>query len=260
MRRKLAILAGTLLFGYVAACLFLFAAQRSFIYQPQPPARGVALPTLRLPTDDGDVLVSTQTGSGPDAVLYFGGNGEQVALSLPAVATAYPEHTIYLMNYRGYGGSAGSPSERALFADAVALFDRVRTRHHHVVVVGRSLGSGVATYLASVRPVAAIALVTPYASIEALAAERFPHMPIRLLLLDPYRSDSHAERVTAPTLLIAGGQDRVIPLSSTRQLLAAFPAGVARLTIVPAAGHNSISERPEYVDLLRSAIDRPAAQ
>lgn len=196
--RKLAILVGTLLFAYCAACLFLFAAQRSFIYQPQPPTRGIAAPTLRLPTDDGDVLVSIRSGSGPDAVLYFGGNGEQVALSLPVLASAYPEHTIYLMNYRGYGGSAGGPSEQALFADSTALLDR-------------------------------------------------------------YRSDLYARNVTAPTLLITAERDRVVPLTSIRRLLAAFPPSVARLEIVPAAGHNSISERPEYVGLLRKANERPAA-
>jgi pimeloyl-ACP methyl ester carboxylesterase len=189
-------------------------------------------------------------------VLYFGGNAEDVSYSFETLSAAFPDHAIYLMHYRGYGGSAGSPSEAALFADALALFDRAHAEHQQIVAVGRSLGSGVAVHLASVRPVARLVLVTPYDSLLDLAAQQFPYLSVRWLLRDKYESWRYAGRVTAPTLLVAAEHDEVIPRASTQALYGRFSAGTASLKVVPGAGHNNLSERAEYVPLLGVA---PAA-
>ena len=131
--------------------------------EPQPP--GISLDplhgrilclvtTLTLAADGAQVLVSVRERSGPNGLLYFGGNAEDVSYNLPSLSTAFSDYAIYLMHYRGYGGSSGKPSEAALVADALALFDKVNTEHQNITVVGRSLGSGVAVHLASLRPVA----------------------------------------------------------------------------------------------------------
>jgi pimeloyl-ACP methyl ester carboxylesterase len=117
---------------------------------------------------------------------------------MPALSVAFPDRAIYLLHYRGYGGSSGTPSEKALFADALTLFDEVRTKHSSVDVVGRSLGSGVAVYVASLRPVARLVLVTPFDSLEGLAALRFPYVPVKWLLRDKFESWRFAPQVTAP--------------------------------------------------------------
>ncbi len=152
---------------YVAFCGILFVFQRSLIYYPQPDAARAGPDTLMLAVDQAQLRVSTAAHDGPDAVIYFGGNAEEVRYSLPALATAFPDRALFLMNYRGYGGSTGEPSEAALVADAVALFDRVHTEHSHIIVIGRSLGSGVAVHLASLRPVDRLTLVTPFDSLES---------------------------------------------------------------------------------------------
>jgi len=188
---------------------------------------------------------------GPDAVVYFGGNAEDVNFSLPGLAAAFPKHAIYLMHYRGYGGSTGKPSEDALVADALALLDRVRSEHINVVVIGRSLGSGVAVHLASLRPVARLILVTPYDSLVGLAANQFPLFPVHWLLLDKFESWRYAAQVNVPTLIVAADRDEVIPRTSTEALYARFHSGVATLRVVAGASHNTISESPEYVPLLR---------
>lgn len=238
-------------FIYLALCAAVLVFQRSLIYFPQfvPPApRGN---TITLSVADAEVLVSTRPHTGPRALLYFGGNAEDVTNSLPELATAFPEHALYLMHYRGYGGSTGKPSEAALVADALALFDRVHAAHSHIEVVGRSLGSGVAVQLASQRPVARLVLVTPYNSILELAQAQFFFLPVRWLLLDKFESWKFAGKVTAPTLLIAAQHDEVIPRESTEALLGHFPAGVASLRVLPGAGHNTISASPQYLALLR---------
>ena len=251
MPRRMLTLAATIAAMYVGLCAALFAFQRSLIYFPQPRSLAAGAATIALPVDGGDVIVTVRPHSGPNALLYFGGNAEDVSYSLPGLAAAYPGHALYLMHYRGYGGSSGTPSEAALFADALALFDRIRAEHQDIVVVGRSLGSGVAAYLASLRPVGRLVLVTPYDSIQDLAVRQFPFFPVRWLLLDRFESWKYAAQVTAPTLLIAAEHDEVIPRASTERLLTRFRGGVAKLEVVPATSHNTISESPEYIPLIR---------
>src|SRR5581483_3606208 len=108
---------------------------------------------------------------------------------------------------RGYGGSSGKASEAALFEDGLTLFDEVQKAHPQVEVVGRSLGSGVAVYVASLRPAARLVLVTPYDSIAEIGARQFPFVPVKWLLLDRFESWKYAPQVTAPTLIIAAEHD-----------------------------------------------------
>ena len=238
---------------YVGLCVALFVLQRSLIYFPQPRSSPPGTTLLSFPVGSTQVLATVRAHDGPDALIYFGGNAEDVSANLPGLDRAFPNHALYLLHYRGFGGAPGQPSEAGLVADALALFDRVVAEHRHVVVLGRSLGSGVAVHVASVRPVARLVLVTPYDSIEALAAAKFPWLPIRWLLLDKFESGRHAPGVSAPTLLVVAENDEMIPRASAEALLARFGAGVASLEIVPGAGHNFSDTNPEYLRLLRGS-------
>jgi len=252
MPRKMLTVAAILLAAYAGLCALLFFSQRSLLYFPQPRSAATGATTMALPTQAGQVLVTVRERSGPDALVYFGGNAEDVSYNLPAFAAAFPDHAIYLLHYRGYGGSAGTPGEAALFADAVALFDKVRAEHGNIVAIGRSLGSGVAVHLASVRPVSRLVLVTPYNSIQELAAQQFPYVPVRWLLQDRYESWKYAQQVAVPTLLVMAEHDEVIPRASTEALHKHFRAGTATLKVIAGAGHNTISGNPEYMRLLRT--------
>jgi pimeloyl-ACP methyl ester carboxylesterase len=238
---------------YLGLCAALFFYQRSLIYFPQTGSLGDRDTTITLPTADADVLVSVRPHVGPNAVIYLGGNAEDVTASLPTLLSAFRDHALYALHYRGYAGSTGKPSEAALFADAMALFDRVGSEHHVIVMVGRSLGSGLAVRVASQRPVARLVLVTPYDSLQEIAAAEFPYFPVRWLLLDKFESWKYAPRVAAPTLIIAAENDEVIPRASTELLRSRFREGVASLKVVAGAGHNTISDRPEYISLLVGA-------
>ena len=251
MSRTMVTLLAVVALVYLGLCSVLFLYQRNLIYFPQPRSVGGGTTTLTLPADGAKVLVSARQRSGPNALLYFGGNAEDVSYSLPGLSTAFPDYAVYLLHYRGYGGSSGKPSEAALFADALALFDKVHTDHQHIVVVGRSLGSGVAIHLASLRPVARLVLVTPYYSLQELAAQQFPYFPVRWLLLDKFESWRYAEQVAAPTLVVAAEHDEVIPHTSTEALYKHFRTGVASFKVVPGTSHNTISESPQYMPLLK---------
>jgi len=248
------IIAGTALgvfVAYLLACLGLYLLQRSLIFYPQPRRSGGADTVIKVKVPGAELQVSARQLAVPDALLYFGGNAEDVSGSLPSLAAAFPNQALYLMHYRGYGGSSGKPSEAAVFADAVALFDQLHKEHPNVTVIGRSLGSGVAVHLASVRPVKRLVLVTPYDSVAALAAQQFPMFPVSFLLTDKFESWRYAPLITVPTTIVAAEHDEVIPPASSRQLLTRFKPGVARYIVIPDSGHNTLSGSAAYFQALQ---------
>ena len=254
--RSLLNLLAVLVIAYVALCAALFFFQRSLIYFPQPRAPGSSASLLALPTAAGAVWVTTRPRSGANALIYFGGNAEDVSRSLPGLTGAFPDHAIYLLHYRGYGGSAGAPSEAALVEDGLALFDKVQTEHSDIVAIGRSLGSGVAIQVASRRNVARLVLVTPFDSLADIAASQFAWFPVRWLLLDKYESWRYAPQVSAPTTVIAAESDEVIPRASTALLHTRFAQGIATLEVLPGTGHNTVEQSPRYGTALRGLPSR----
>jgi pimeloyl-ACP methyl ester carboxylesterase len=250
LRRSALGFAGLVALLYLAACAFLYSQQRHLLYYPTRLPPGAEAGTRPLRATGPRVLVSTREVAGEQAVVYFGGNGEEVSRSLPLLQAAFPGRALYLLHYRGYSGSEGSPTEAGLVADAFELFDQVHARHAQVTVIGRSLGSGLAVHVASQRPAAQLVLVTPYDSIVGVAAEQYPFMPVSLLMQDRYESFRYAPKVRAPTHIIAAARDEIIPRASTEQLLGRFAPGVARMTVVDGVGHNSISSDARYLALL----------
>lgn len=237
---------------YLAGCAAMYGWQRSLLYYPQPSL--LAVTSMTLPVEGASVQVSVQALPGAPAILYFGGNAEDVSGTLPQLARLFPDHALYLMHYRGYGQSTGEPGEAALHADARALYEHVRREHAEIKLIGRSLGSGVAARLASEQPVTRLALVTPYDSIENVAVEQFPWLPVRWLIRDRFDSAAVVGRITAPTTLIAAEHDTLIRPARTAQLSSRFQPGVARSVLIEAADHNSIGGSPVYERALISAL------
>lgn len=239
---------------YVLVCAMLWVFQRSLIYFPQPRAVGSASTVLELVRPDAKIMVSTRPHIGPDALIYVGGNAEDVSLNLLPFSQAFPDQALYLMHYRSFGGSTGSPSETAITGDAEALFDRVYKEHSHITVVGRSLGTGVAIHLASERPAAKLVLITPYNSVLQIAIARMPLFPVKWILRDTFESWRYAPLINMPTLLIAAQNDKLIPRTSTDELLAHFRPGIATLKVIPDSGHNNLSDSPLFLKMLGQGL------
>ena len=241
-------LAATALVGYAGLCVALYARQRKLLYLPPIPAADGVTRTLPLRKLGPRVLVSVREVPGQRAIVYFGGNSEDVSQRMPDFEAAFPRHSLYLLHYRGFGGSEGTPSEAHLYKDALDLFDHVRRRHARVIVVGRSLGSGLAVRVASVRRPARLVLVTPYDSMVGIAAGRYPWFPVSMILQDRYESWRYAPLVRAPTRIIVADADQVIPRASSEQLLRRFAPGVARMSVLP-GDHRSVIADPRYLPL-----------
>lgn len=239
--------------AYVALCAWLFLAQRSQIYF-RTPETDHPTPAVRLESHGAKIKVWEVLRDGPAALIYFGGNAEDVAWNIERFAAAFPDRSLYLANYRGYGGSTGRPTEAALFQDALTVFDHARTRHPRIAVMGRSLGSGVAVYLATQRDVERLVLVTPFDSLARVAQSHFRFLPVLLLTLDRYDSGSRVKDVRAPALLVIAGDDEIIPRDRSEALAAAFPAGQARVVVVEHTNHNSLDLSREYLGSVQTYL------
>ena len=245
------VIAGILYLLYGA---WLYLNQQRMIYYPDFALPRDDLPTERFVIDGETIRVHALNTDKPRAVLYFGGNAEAVGYQAEALTSLLPGQAIYLVIYRGYGGSTGKPREKALYRDAAVIFDALSERHASIAVIGRSLGGGVATWLAARRPVEKLLLVTPFDSLEGVAREHFPFYPVSLFMKERYASIEHAAAIHVPTLLLIAADDEIVPASSARRLEQAFPPGTARSLVVPHAGHNSISGRPEYGEALAAFL------
>jgi len=236
----------TVLLVYIGCCAYLYLAQRSFIYFPTPESQNVAADDLRLDLDDATVQVWRLAADNEDAIIYFGGNAEDVALNIGQFSRIFPNKAIYLVNYRGYGASTGAPSEMAISADAQGIFDHISPAHSNISVMGRSLGSGVAALLAATRNVERLVLITPYDSMVKVAQSAYPIFPVSALLKDRYDSLSHAGNISIPALLLIAERDEFISMKSSRNLAAALDPSLTTVTVVPDARHNTIQNFDQF--------------
>lgn len=243
-----------LLFGYALICAVIFTLQRSLIYFPQPRSFAAAGSTMRLPVQGADLEITVHNENGPNAIVYFGGNAEDVSQNLRFFVTSFPGQAIYLMHYRGYGGSSGNPTEKANVADAIQLVKRVLSLHPNVALIGRSLGSGVAIQVASRTAASRLILITPFDSLVEIATRIYPYLPVRWLALDRYESGKFAPAITTPTTLIEAEHDEEIPHASTQRLLGRFSSGVATHVLIEGVGHNDLDDSEKYLDTLRAAL------
>lgn len=252
---------------YILVGYGLYVAQRHLIYYPQP-FNQQRFPELTLETADGPltaICVNTTKSCQPigsRAIIYFGGNAEAVIHSAPLLQNlTAPDTSVYLVNYRGFGRSAGSPSEPALIEDALAVYDHIHQQLQKsstqsasaqtvtIDVVGRSIGTGVSTALASQRSVRKLALITPFDSLQSVAQEKFRLYPLKLLLKDSFHSDQRAAQIDSQVLLLVAGKDDLIPPHHAEHLKMAFNRPVDYTTI-ESATHNDIMSYPQAQERL----------
>ncbi|MGB0203507.1 MAG: alpha/beta hydrolase [Neptuniibacter sp.] len=236
---------------YLSLCAVLYFYQDNLLYFPRDRVVPDPAKTLLLPTGVGETVVTTEIKDNQKALIYFGGNAEDVSRNLESFQATFPGYSLFLMHYRGYGGSDGEPGEEGLYQDARALYDHVNQSHEDIVLIGRSLGSGVATRLAAETLPDKLILITPFSSVEDVASEIYWGFPVSLLLKDKYLSWQYAKQVQASTSIIVATDDKVIPMHSSMKLFDSFKPGLAQVYELDKANHNNISSHSEYHKLLK---------
>jgi fermentation-respiration switch protein FrsA (DUF1100 family) len=228
---------------YCAVVVLLFLGQRAMIYPaPKGPA---TIPSgftrVSLDTADGLSLTSAWRVASPGkpTIVFFHGNGD----SLPGAAIAMQRfaaagYGVLLADYRGYAGNPGAPDEAGLFADgraAVAFLQRHGIAPERLVLMGASLGTGVATRLAAEHAPAALVLVSGFTSLPDAGAAALPLVPVRLLMRDRFDNLGTIPQVHAPVLVLHATDDRIIPFAQGEALAKAAPDG--RLVRFAGYGH-----------------------
>jgi len=250
-------LGGALLLGYGLLVLLFWSQQRSLLFHPGFTRDTAAPPDFSLPVE-GAVLKGWVVNPGqPLALLYFGGNAQDVSQFRADAARLFPAHSVFLVAYRGFGHSTGEPSEQALVADALVLFDHVAARHAAVDALGRSLGAGVAVQLAAARALRRVGLITPFDSVDRVGAHHYPWLPVRWLARDRFDSLARAPGVEEPVLMVVAGQDRIVPPAHAERLARAFPRPPEQVWLAE-SGHNEVHWFPAY-DAALTAFFAPDA-
>lgn len=251
-------LVGVAAAGYLSICGWMYFKQRELMYFPQNTRLGADMTDYSV--DRGDVVLrGWRLNAGREkALVYFGGNAERIENMRETLAQWFPDRTIYMLSYRGFGASDGKPEEAKLFADALAVFDQIAREHpkQPIAVIGRSLGSGVASYVAGQRPVERLALVTPFDSLSETAQAHYNWLPTRWLVRDRYDSIAHLRGYFGPILVVRASADDVIPPANTQRLIHSLQTRPQGLDVVQLNGadHHNIGQYPQYGQALRDFI------
>src|SRR6266498_1613712 len=228
--------------------------QRRLLYLAEPGKVPAAATTLHAGEDVafdtadglrlGGWFVPATTAQSQATVLVLNGNaGNRVARAPLATALSRAGLSVLLLDYRGYGGNPGSPSEPGLLADARAARAYLAARGDvdpaRLVYFGESLGAAVAVRLAVERPPMALVLRSPFTSLADVGRVHYPFLPVRLLLKDRYASIEQVGGLRCPVLVLAGARDGIVPWEQSRRLAEASPEP-KRFVLIPSADHNSL--------------------
>jgi fermentation-respiration switch protein FrsA (DUF1100 family) len=214
---------------YVGIATVLYVTQRSLMYFPDTthvtPAQAGLAPAeeVALTAADGVGITVWHVAPKDDkpVILYFHGNGGALHYRVERFKKLIADGIgLVALEYRGFGGNAGTPSEHGLIADAEAAYAFASARYpaKQIVLWGESLGSGVAVAIAAEKPVGRVILEAPFTSTAAVASLRYWYMPVRLLMKDQFHSDKRIGKVTAPLLILHGFQDKTVPYAMGEQM------------------------------------------
>jgi len=261
---------------YAVATAVMYYAQRRFIYFPEPSRtlpQAAGLPDVAeriLTTPDGEKLIAWygKAQPGQPTLLYFHGNGGALEYRSASIRRYLNRgRGIFMLSYRGYSGSTGSPSEVANVADAKLAYDALLNEGvspRDIILYGESLGTGVAAQVATDKKVSGVILDSPFTSMVDLAEQFYPWLPVSLLLKDRYESLRYIRDVHTPIFVVHGEADDVVPVGMGRRLFAAANEPKEIVTL-PGVGHAVHDETTfaiinGWIDKLRAAQATAAPQ
>ena len=214
---------------YVAIAAVLYVTQRSLMYFPDTarttPAEAGLPEATEIPLTAADGVHITAWFAAPQGdkpiIVFFHGNGGSLRYSAARFRKLIGAGIgLVALEYRGYGGNEGSPSESGLIADGEAAYAYAAAHYpvSQIVIWGQSLGSGVAVAIAAEKPVSRLILEAPFTSAAAVASERYWYIPVGLLMKDQFHSDRLIQKIKAPLLILHGVKDRVVPYAMGERL------------------------------------------
>ena len=243
-----------LLVIFALFCIVARLLHRYFLYIPDPKrvdpheAGLTGVEEIVFKSAEGKKLIAwyRPAAKGKRTLLYFPGNSGNVAARAGKIKAIVADgYGVFIVNYRGFGGSASRPTEKRLVRDAVTAYDTLRglgVPPRDIVLYGESLGTGVATQVCQQREAEGLVLESPFTSVVDVGKLAWPLLPLKQIMVDQYRTIDRIGSVDVPLFIIHGGRDAVIPLDMARRIFHAAN-DPKMLTVVPRAGHNDLFEQ-----------------
>ncbi len=261
-------LVDTLIFiaiGYLLLCAFLYWKQESLIFKPTKLASDYPFneysdfEEIYFPIDGGKIhALHFKTPNPKGVILYFHGNSQALE-SWGGVAEDFTRlgFDVFMPDYRTYGKSTGTLSEKGLYLDARLVYDYLKTKWQvsQIVIYGRSLGTGIGTELATQVNAKILILETPYTSMLGMANRTVPIVPVKWLMKYQLRSIAKMKKLKCPIHIFAGTHDLLTPYKHAVALAKKTGKPDSTLTTIEGAGHNNIGESPLYHSKLKELLN-----
>jgi len=261
-----------ILIGYIIFCIYVYLYQEDLLFIKQSISEERAAYIREAAGNVEEITIKAEDGTRlhgwilhsepkeplqPNVVIYSGGNAEEVSHMIDHVSR-FSDWTFVFMNYRGYGLSAGTPSETSLYADALLVYDYFEEKGviqpAQTIVMGRSIGSGIAAYLAAHRQVRGAIFISPYDSMVNVAKDAYPFLPVNWLMKHRFEAVEQAPRITVPLHALIALDDDIIRPERSHVLINHW-GGDTHVTEVPNAGHNTLAQRDSYWRFLESSLE-----
>ncbi|MGB5821390.1 MAG: alpha/beta hydrolase [Saonia sp.] len=265
--QKLKKIGGILLIFFVLILTMLYLLQEKLIFLPTRLAVDYSYSFTQpfeevfLTAADGAKLnaVHFKREDPKGVILYFHGNAGDLS-RWGHIASFFAEkgYDVVVMDYRTYGKSTGKLSERVLHEDAQLFYDYLLKRYNEdsILLYGRSLGTGIATRLASRNKPVQLILETPYYSLMDIAKERFPFLPLKWLLKYKFQSFEYIQSVTCPVVIFHGTQDAIVPYDSGKRLFDTIPGAEKKMYTITDGGHNNLITYDTYLNGIDTVLGK----
>ncbi len=259
---------GLVILAYIGICFWLYKYQEKLLFFPQQLSPDY---TFEFSGNFEEVFLDTpddvrihgiyfKAENPKGVILAFHGNGEALHLAgHEAVDFVVLGYDVLMSDYRSYGKSGGKLSEANLFNDAKLFYQHLISKGwiaEEITIYGRSIGSGVASYLASQVTHKQLILTTLYFSMYDLAQKTYPVVPMSIVLRYPLRNDLHLQKVSTPIHIFHGTNDSIIPFEQAEKLYTLVGSN-GSFTVVDGGEHNNLSSFSSYWENMRSVLDAP---
>lgn len=211
-------------FTYISVCIYLYSFQEKLIFKTHMSKKPISLyqsnmniQNITYKTSDNTILYGKYKFNSQNLplIIFFDGSSND-STRIFNILPNIEKYNLLTFNYRGYGLSQGEPSQQQILNDALKIFDKFHTTD--TILIGRSLGASVASYVASKRNIKGLILLAPFDSISALAQKKYPILPIKLLLKHTFETTQFLKNMTSPTIIFEIINDEIVPKENFKRV------------------------------------------
>jgi len=254
--------------AYIVSGVVLYFLQEKFLFHPKKLPADHAF-SFQLPFNEINLPVSTEKNISivqftvPDSlrkgvVLYFHGNRQNIErYATYAINFTRNNYEVWMIDYPGFGKTTGKRTEKTMYADAAIFYKMARSKFskEKIIIYGKSLGTGVATQLASVSDCKRVILETPFYSIDALLKHYAFIYPVSLMSKFHFPSYEYIKKIESPVTLFHGTKDELIPYKQAVRLAKENPG--VQLVTIEGGRHNNLNDSPVFQQQLNSILQLP---